>query len=114
MVLKWFWRGVAWVLTALVSSVVGAQSVANPGGGGGVSVGTVASNLTGASDVFTGVFSAVFYVIGIALVVASVIRYREYRQNSAKTPISRVLFFLIAGIVIGFFPIAVNFIGHHI
>ncbi len=74
-------------------------------------LGTVASGLTGATDVFTGIFSAIFYVIGIAMVTASIMRYRDYRQNPLQTPISRVIFLLMAGIIIGLFPFIINYIN---
>lgn len=74
-------------------------------------LGTVASNLTDATDVFTGIFSAVFYVIGVAMFVAGIMRYRDYRQNPTQTPIGRVIFSLAAGLIIGFFPLMVNYIS---
>jgi RsiW-degrading membrane proteinase PrsW (M82 family) len=90
------------ILLFLLPGAVWAQSA---------SLGTVASHLTDATDVFTGVFSAMFYVIGIAMVAASVMRYRDYRQNPLQTPISRVVFLLLAGLIIGFFPLMINYIS---
>ncbi len=93
-----------WFLTILITGPAWAQ-------GGSANLGTVASNLTNATDVFTGIFSAIFYVIGIGMVTASIMRYRDYRQNPVQTPIGRVIFLLLAGIVVGFFPLMINYIS---
>lgn len=98
-----------WVSMGLLSSSAGAQVGVSHRGS--ASLGTVASNLTGATDVFTGIFSGIFYVIGIALVVASIMRYRDYRQNPVQTPLGRVILYLLAGLIIGFFPLIVNYIS---
>ena len=102
--LNWLWG-----LMILLSSSARAQ--VSVGHGGGETFGTVATNLTGATDVFSGVFSAMFYVIGIAMVVASIMRYRDHRQNPVQMPIGRVIFLLIAGLIVGFFPFIVNYIN---
>jgi hypothetical protein len=78
--------------------------VASPAAKSGTNLGTVADNLSQTSDLFKAVLDAVFYVIGFVFVFGSLIRYHEHRKNPSQTPISRVVFLLIAGLVIGFFP----------
>jgi RsiW-degrading membrane proteinase PrsW (M82 family) len=108
MMKKWFWL----LITFFPSCVFSQQVSVNAGaGGGGSNVGTVASNLTDASDIFSGVFSSIFYVIGIAFVVGSIMRYSEHRKNPSQTPISRVIFLLLAGLAIGFFPVMIEYMG---
>jgi len=70
----------------------------------GANLGTVADNLSQTSDVFKAVLNTVFYAIGFVFVFGSFIRYHEHRKNPSQTPISKVVFLLIAGLVIGFFP----------
>lgn len=106
---SWFWASI--FLISLISGSAWAQAVAGHGSGGGATLGTVASGLTEATDVFTGIFKAMFYVIGIAMVAASIMRYRDYRQNPVQTPIGRVIFLLLAGLIVGFFPWIVNHIN---
>jgi RsiW-degrading membrane proteinase PrsW (M82 family) len=107
-----FYRRAVEIGTALLFSPfsVWAQ-VAVKGNDSSPSVGAVAGNLTGATDIFNGVFSAIFYVIGITLVVASIMRYRDHRQNPSQTPISKVIFLFLAGLAIGLFPLIVNYLG---
>lgn len=74
-------------------------------------VADVANNLGNMNTIFNEVFTNVFYVIGIAFVTASLIRYREHRINPSQTPISRVLFLLLCGLAMGFCPWIIQFIG---
>jgi len=76
-------------------------------------VGGVAANITQASSFFTSVLYAAFYIIGISLVVASIMRYRDHRMNPSQTPISKVIFMLLAGLFLGFFPLMVKFVQGH-
>ena len=71
-------------------------------GAGAPSLGEVADNLNGATGFFTGVFTDIFYMVGVLLVTAAIIKYRDHRMNQQETPISRVIVLLIAGLVIGF------------
>ncbi len=71
-------------------------------------LGDVAGNATGATDLMTSVLSDIFYVIGIAFVVASVVQFREHRDNPSQTPLIRPILLLIIGLVIGTFPLLVK------
>jgi intracellular multiplication protein IcmD len=99
-----------WFILGLALPRVLYAQVAVMNAGGGTSVGTVASNLSSASTVFNGVLSAMFYIIGIALVTASIIKYRDYKQNASQTPVSKPIFLFLAGIILGFFPLIINHI----
>jgi hypothetical protein len=70
-----------------------------------VNLGGVAGNATTATDFFGGVLNGIFYVIGTGFVVASIIQYREFRNNSVQTPISKPIRWLIIGLLIGCFPL---------
>lgn len=83
-------------------------------GGGGSSLGDVADNLHDATSIFTNLFTDVFYVIGIVLIVAAIIKYRDHRMNEQETPISRVLVLLFAGLTITFAPWMVQHFGQHV
>ena len=82
--------------------------------GSGSSLGDVADNLHGATSIFTNLFTDVFYVVGIMLIVASVIKYRDHRMNQQETPLSRVLVLLFAGVVITFAPWMITHFGQHV
>lgn len=79
-------------------------------GSGAPSLGDVADNLNGATGFFTNVFTDIFYMVGVLLVTAAVIKYRDHRMNQQETPISRVLVLLIAGLVIGFAPLMIKYV----
>lgn len=77
------------------------------------SLGDVADNLNGATGTFTGIFADMFYIIGVMLVTAAIIKYRDHRMNQQETPLTRVLVLLFAGLAIGFAPWIVNYFGQH-
>jgi hypothetical protein len=79
-------------------------------GGAAPSAGDVASNMTSATDMFGGLLGSACYVIGIALVTASIMQYREYKLNPSQTPISRPILLLVCGLIIGFLPVMGNFL----
>jgi len=74
-------------------------------------VGTAADNLTESSYVFSGVLSVMFNVIGIALFTAGIMRYFDFRRNSSQTPLYKPVILILAGIVVGFFPYIIEFLG---
>lgn len=73
-----------------------------------VGLGQVAGNATTATDLMTSVLCDIFYVIGIAFVVASVVKFREHRDNPSQTPLMRPVMFLIIGLLIGVFPFIIQ------
>lgn len=91
------------------------QAIAVAGAGGGSpSLGGVADNLNVATNAFTGLFTAIFYIIGVMLVTAAVIKYRDHRMNQQETPLTRVLVLLFSGLVIGFAPWMINHFGQQV
>lgn len=63
-------------------------------------------------DVFAGVgsmFSGICMVVGIGLIFASFIQYRQHRMNKLLVPISKPIFLLILGIFLACIPI----LGHY-
>ncbi|MDX2164404.1 MAG: hypothetical protein SFW07_03190 [Gammaproteobacteria bacterium] len=82
-------------------------------GGTAPSLGDVAGNLNSAAGVFTGVFTNIFYIIGVMLVTAAIIKYRDHRMNQQETTLTRVLVLLFSGLVIGFAPFMINYFGSH-
>lgn len=93
-----FWQGLT---TILVTYSI--PSYSQVGG-----LGQVAGNASNATDFMTDILSDIFYVIGIAFIVASVVQYREHRDNPQQTPLMRPILFLIVGIIIGSFPLVVK------
>ncbi len=75
------------------------------------SLGSVAENLTDATGLFQGVLNGLFYVIGMVFIFGGFIRYYEHRKNPSQTPLGKVFFLLIAGIVIAFFPFTISYLG---
>jgi Na+/serine symporter len=84
------------------------------GAGGSTSLGTVADNLSGATGIFTNIFTDIFYIIGVLLITAAIIKYRDHRMNEQETPISRVIILLLAGLAIAFAPWMVEHFEQHI
>jgi amino acid transporter len=76
------------------------------------SAGDVASNLTVASGFFAGMLGSIFYIVGIALVTASIMQYREYKRNPSQTPISRPIILFVCGLVLGLMPVAAQYLNN--
>lgn len=73
-----------------------------------VGLGQVAGNAADATDILTNVLCDIFYLIGVAFVVASIIQFREHRNNPQQTPLIRPVLLLIIGLIIGLFPLIVK------
>jgi RsiW-degrading membrane proteinase PrsW (M82 family) len=101
-----------WYYRVMKSRIPVSQVVATAGGSS--SLGDVADNLHGATGVFTNIFTDIFYIIGVMLVTAAIIKYRDHRMNQQETPLTRVLVLLFSGLVIGFGPFMVNHFGQHV
>jgi len=71
------------------------------------SVGGASINLLGPIGAFTHVLYNICYILGAGLLLGSIVRYREYRDNPSQTPISRPIFIFIFGLVL----LAIPFIG---
>ncbi len=78
------------------------------------SLGDVASNMNSAAGIFTNVFTDIFYLIGIMLVFAAIVKYRDHRMNQQETTLTRVLVLLFSGLVIGFAPWMITHFGNHV
>jgi len=83
-------------------------------GGGSSSLGDVADNLHGAAGMFTNIFTDLFYMIGILLLTAAIIKYRAHRMNQQETTLTRVLVLLFSGLVILFGPWMVQHFAQHV
>lgn len=97
-----------------ISECAGQAFVSGGGARSKADLGMVADNLTNTSDVFKSVLNAVFYSIGVVFVFGGIIRYFEHRKNPSQTPISKVVFLLLAGLAIGFFPFVASQLGNKI
>lgn len=53
---------------------------------------------------------SVFYIIGIAFIIAAFIQYRQYRENPVAVPISRPIFLFIIGLASAAFPFILNYL----
>lgn len=102
------------IIGLILSATAYAQNVAvsSSHGGGSPSLGGVAGNLNQATDLFGSVLENMFYVIGIGLVTASIMQYREFRNNPSQTPLRRPIILFLCGLAVGFFPVMMNYIGN--
>ena len=75
---------------------------------------TFTRDLNDATGTFNSLLTKVFYLVGITLCVASIVQYREYRQNPMQTPLRRVLFFLLAGLIIIALPFSIQWLGDYL
>ena len=71
---------------------------------GGLSVGQTAGNILVPVNALTNVIYNICYIVGVAFVLGSVIRFKEYRENPSQTPISRPIVMAIFGLVIFVIP----------
>jgi hypothetical protein len=66
--------------------------------------GDIASNLMEPVTVLTSFVSAGSISVGIAFIVASILKYMQYRVNPLATPLSTVILLLAMGLVLVFLP----------
>lgn len=71
--------------------------------------GVVGKNLMGIFADIGSMFSGICLVVGIGLIFASFIQYRQHRMNKLLVPISKPIFLLILGIFLACIPI----LGHY-
>ncbi len=71
--------------------------------------GQVTTNVMGIFGSVGSIFSGVCVVVGIGLVFASFIQYRQHRVNKLLVPISKPIFLLILGI----FLVCIPLLGQH-
>ena len=71
--------------------------------------GQVGQNLMGMFGGIGSMFSGICLVIGIGLIFASFIQYRQHRANKLLVPISKPIFLLILGVFLACIPL----LGQH-
>ena len=71
--------------------------------------GKVTTNLLGVFAGIGSMFSGICIVVGIGLVFASFIQYRQHRANKLLVPISKPIVLLILGIFLACIPL----LGHY-
>ena len=67
------------------------------------------NNLMGVFSTVGSMFSGICLVVGIGLIFASFIQYRQHRANKLLVPISKPIFLLILGIFLACIPL----LGQH-
>ncbi len=67
--------------------------------------GHVSQSLMGMFEGIGSMFSGICLVIGISLIFASFIQYRQHRANKLLVPISKPIFLLILGIFLACIPL---------
>lgn len=72
-------------------------------------VGEVAEHVLEPASVVTNFLLTGCIILGIAFIFTAIIRYNLYRTNPLANPISTVVFFLVAGIILLCFPLASRF-----
>lgn len=85
---------------ALASFAVGTVALAAPASGIGGVAGQVSSNLENIARLITGLS----YVIGMALVVASLIKFKAHKDNPTQIPIGTPIALLFVGAALIFVP----------
>ena len=64
---------------------------------------SITENVLEFSDLIVTSLESIFYIIGIAFLLGSIIQYRQHRDNPVAVPISRpILLFILGGISAGF------------
>lgn len=71
--------------------------------------GQVSKSLMGIFGEIGSMFSGICLVVGIGLIFASFIQYRQHRANKLLVPISKPIFLLVLGIFLACVPI----LGHY-
>lgn len=67
--------------------------------------GQVSKSLMGMFSEIGSMFSGICLVVGIGLIFASFIQYRQHRANKLLVPISKPIFLLILGIFLACIPL---------
>ncbi len=70
-----------------------------------ISLGQVSRNVMLPAIMLTQMAYVMCYVIGTALIISSLIRYKEYRNNPVHVRLTQPVLFLIFGIIMIFLPI---------
>ncbi len=71
--------------------------------------GSVTNNLLGIFSNIGSMFSGICLVVGIGLIFASFIQYRQHRMNKLLVPISKPIFLFILGVFLACVPL----LGHY-
>ncbi|MCD8524866.1 MAG: hypothetical protein LRY67_03755 [Gammaproteobacteria bacterium] len=71
--------------------------------------GQVTTNLMGLFENIGSIFSGICLVIGVGLIFASFIQYRQHRINKLLVPISKPIFMFILGAFLACIPV----LGHY-
>lgn len=71
----------------------------------GLTIGEVARNILEPTSFLTKAIYAMCYVIGSSLILGSLMMYKMHRDNPIQTPMSRVIFLFLFGVVIVLIPI---------
>lgn len=75
---------------------------------------TMTSVSTGAlsiMDIATNLTFGLCYVVGIILIFMTLVFFRRYRQNPVETPISKVFWTFLLGVVVFIFPFVAHTVG---
>ena len=73
---------------------------------GPLSFGQIAENITEPIEVVSGFVSVGCLIVGVACLFASIVKYVEYRRNPLATPLSKVIWFFIIGLLFLILPFA--------
>lgn len=71
--------------------------------------GSVSKNLMSVFSGMNSIFSGICIIVGIGLIFASFLQYKQHRMNKLLVPISKPIMWLILGIVLVLVPI----LGHY-
>lgn len=74
-------------------------------------LGLLANQALGPVSIMYNVIGTTSFAIGILFVLASIIRYIDYRNNPLRTTISTVIFLLISGIILVTLPFLSSWTG---
>jgi intracellular multiplication protein IcmD len=79
--------------------------VAGPGGGGGGgSIGDLATNIVGSFTSIGSLLIATAYIAGFILIIASIFKFKQHKDNPTQIPMGTPVALLIIGAVLVFLP----------
>lgn len=96
-------KGFIYLLIGMSCLFVG-HALAQAGGTGTATIGTVATKITESFSGIGKLMIAVAYLAGIGFVLASIFKFKQHKDNPTQIPLGTPLALLVIGIVLIFLP----------
>ena len=69
-----------------------------------MTIGTIATNITGSFNQLTKLITATSYVTGAGLFMIAIFQFRQHKENPTQVPLSKPMMFLAVAAALLFFP----------